>query len=359
MALRKVGKVYHILFRDLNSKVRTVSTGDRNKEDALKKEKVWMAALKAERQRRKRGFTFILPDQKPLPDHALAAMEGNNTKRLKLSDALDVYIRKYAESLPQNTRKIWNRFTAAAGVKYMNEVTPQIAYNYMDSHYSDRAGKTFNNNKNALNSIFKALLLEAGIHRSPFELVRSRKNDGQHQRPFTEDEFVRIYHTAEEPWKSACLIAWHTGFRRETVFNLRYEHIKNDIITIVPGKTARFGRAVRVPLHPQLKQHILGLPETFDGRVLGFDTRKVVGGAFNRYFGKLLNELDIKDSEDGIVCFNSIRNSFISRCRAAGIEDHAIRGMVGHTDSETTDLYSQEIASALPIKDFPALNLTP
>lgn len=37
MALRKVGKIYHILYRDLNGKVRTVTTEETKKDEALKK----------------------------------------------------------------------------------------------------------------------------------------------------------------------------------------------------------------------------------------------------------------------------------------------------------------------------------
>jgi integrase len=358
MALRKFGKIYHILYRDLSGKVRTVTTGESDKKEALKKENAWMSTLKAERMKRKRGLHFTVPGAVPLADEALRAMEGNG-KRVKIVDAITLMERNYVDSVPINTRKAWKRFSEDIMVKYLDEVTPQLAFDYMDKYYGSRSGKTFNNNKNALNTVFKTLLLEAGLDKSPFELVKNRKNRSLHQRPFAEEEFLKIFNTAEEPWKSACLIAWYTGFRRETVFNLRHENIKDDVITVMPGKTARFGRAVCVPLHPHLKEYISRLPPSLDGRVLGFDKRKTSGGHFNRYFGKLLKHLNIDDNDDGIVCFNSIRNSFITRCREAGLKDHAIRGIVGHTNSNMTDLYSRDIQSAMPVKELPRLGTTP
>lgn len=358
MALRKFGKIYHILYRDLSGKIRTVTTGESDKKEALKKETAWMSTLKAERMKRKRGLHFTVPGAVPLSDEVLRAMEGNS-KRVKLTDALDVFLEKYTEELPMNTLKNWKRFIKDVGVKYMDEVTPQIAFNYLDRNYRAKAGKTYNNNKNSLNAVFKSLLMEAGMDRSPFDLVKNRKNHGKHQRPFSEEEFLRIYHAAEEPWKTACLITWHTGLRQESVFKLRYDHIENDIITTMPGKTARYNRAVRIPIHPQLKEHIAMLPPSHDGRILGFDKRKPSGGAFSNYFGGLLDRLEITDNEKGLAVYNSIRNSFISRCRAAGIPEHAIRGMVGHVESDMTDLYSHEIESAMPIKKLIPLELRP
>ncbi len=351
MALRKVGKVYHILYRDLAGKVRTVTTGETDKVEAGKKEKVWMTTLKAERQKRRRGFVFVAGH-----GEWNDILDGSR-KRMKLADALSVYAEKYAETLPENTPKNWRRFVDEVGVRYMDEVTPEIAFDYLNRLYGKKSGKTFNNNKNSLNAVFKKMLLEAGMSRSPFDIIPSRKNNSLHQRPFSEREFLQIYHAAEEPWKTASLITWFTGLRQESVFKLRWTHIENDVITTMPGKTARFNRAVRIPLHPQLKKHLQTLPKSLDGRVLGFDKRKPSGGAFSNYFGNLLERLEIRDNEDGLACYHSLRNSFISRCRAAGIAEHAIRGMAGHTDSQMTDLYSHEIESAMPVKELPFLDL--
>ena len=124
-------------------------------------------------------------------------------------------------------------------------------------------------------------------------------------------------------------------------------------------KTARFNRSVRIPVHPQLKAYLQQLPPSFDDTFLGFDQRKRSGGAFSRYFGELLEKLGIHDTTEGLACFGSIRNNFIDRCRRAKLPDHAIRGMVGQTSEEMTDLYSHEVESAMPLKDLPFLKLKP
>ena len=92
-------------------------------------------------------------------------------------------------------------------------------------------------------------------------------------------------------------------------------------------------------------------------RVLGawdYDPESI---SFRRLFGSLLRKLDIRDNLHGIVVFNSFRDSFITRCDAAGVPRHAIRGIVGHTEDNTTDLYSHDLTSARQVQHLPRVKL--
>ena len=206
-----------------------------------------------------------------------------------------------------------------------------------------------------MNAVFRLTLLESGLDESPFAKIPNRTLSSKHQRPFTEEEFVRIYQAAQEPWKSASLIAWFTGLREKDVFLLRWDQIDGDLITTTPAKTARFGRAVQIPLHPQLMEALAKLPRKGE-RVLGawpYDPAT----AFRRVFGKLLRSLDIQDNIHGIVAFNSFRNSFITRCDEYGVPRHATRGIVGQTEDTMTDLYSHDLTSARKIQMLPRVTL--
>ena len=74
-------------------------------------------------------------------------------------------------------------------------------------------------------------------------------------------------------------------------------------------------------------------------------------------FGELLDRLGIRDNDRGIVGFNSFRNSFVTRCDAAGVPRHAIRGIVGHVSDDMTDLYSHDLESARQIQNLPSVKL--
>ena len=191
---------------------------------------------------------------------------------------------------------------------------------------------------------------------SPFARIPNRSLSSKHQRPFTEAEFIRIYHAAQEPWKTAVLIAWFTGLRQKDVFLLRWDQIEGDVLTTLPAKTARFGRAVQIPIHPQLSEALQKLPRC-GARVLGAWGYDPDAASFKRAFGDLLRSLGIRDNIHGKVVFNSLRDSFITRCDEAGIPRHAIRGIVGHTEDNMTDLYSHDLTSARQVQLLPRVKL--
>lgn len=264
-------------------------------------------------------------------------------RRLKLADAL-----KRAEQyavLGSTAEQHWRRFERESGFTYMDEVTPELAFAYLDK--LNLKGKNYNNMKSALNNVFKILLLDAGMKESPFDALPSKKISSLAQRPFTRDEYERILSVAEYPWKEAVQIAWFTGLRKKDVFKLRWSEIHGDLIRKLPAKTARFRREVLIPIHPHLQTLFLELPH--HGEYL----LKCSRDQYDRGFNDVLAKAGIIQDDSGTVCFNSLRNSFISRCDAAGIPRHAIRGIVGHVSDAMTDLYSHDETSARMIQNLP------
>ena len=320
--------------------------------ELLKKNK---AACQHQRSEAHRIRLEVEAGFRPVSDLPGPIMREKRQKRLALAAALEA-AGKY-RTLGETTCKHFRSFVRDIGLRYMDEVTPEIAFDYLNGRTNaESSGKSFNNIKSALNTVFRLTLLDSGLKESPFALIPNRALTSKHQRPFTEEEFIRIYRAAPEPWKTAVLIAWHTGLRQKDVFLLRWDQIDGDILVTTPAKTARFGRSVRIPLHPQLMSALDKVPR--DGeRILGawqYSPRNV---SFQTFFGRLLDKLGIRDNDQGIVTFNSLRDSFVTRCDAAQIPRHATRGMVGHVSDDQTDLYSHDLASARLIQNLPPPDL--
>ena len=293
------------------------------------------------------------PPEDPAPEYR--PVREHKRTRLKLAD-WRAAAEKY-RPVTEDTARIFARFVKGVPVRYFDEVTPEIALQYLQTRYGDEGkGKSFNNNKTALNSVFRFLLVDAGMAMSPFAAIPNRQHVSKHQRPFTEEEFKRIYRAAPEPWKTACVIAWYTGMREETVFNLRWSDIEGDVLTKKPGKTARYGRAVQAPLHPEILKRLAELPRANE-YVLGWPPGKRNNGDFMTQFGKVLDSLGIVDDARGIVNFNCFRNSFITTCDREGLPRHATRGIVGQRSDEITDLYSHDLTTARRIQSFPTVDL--
>ncbi|MGE4301958.1 MAG: hypothetical protein AB7F40_10200 [Victivallaceae bacterium] len=352
MALIKKGKIYHIEYRDLSGRCRTKSTGDTVREEAEKKEHAWMAQIRAERQRRRHG-DFL--NTAAVKDRAIATLDNRKGRaRLKLADALERYRALYGEP-STGAKGYFKRFCQISGLKYMDDVTVDIAASYLWETYPD-SGKSFNEAKFGCNTIFTKLLVYAGMASSPFAVIARRKHDGEHQRRLTDDEIRRLAEAADEPLRSAIIISWYTGFRGTSCDAFRWAEIHEDdehqgkYICHLPPKTARFGRAVVIPLHPALEAYLAQLPKSADGRVLGFVASHAPSG-----FKDTCRRCGIDDDDTGLVRYGSIRKNFTQRCDAAGIRRSATRGMVGHADDDMTDLYSEDYAGALLLRETPGL----
>lgn len=364
MALRKRGKngTYHAYFRTVMSlpdgrlkyATTTVNLYTCDLIEARALEAELMAKNKAARMHQRATAKIrqleVAAGMRPVEDLPRPIIREQRKRRLKLADGIAT-AEKYRH-VSRDSAKIWNRFVRDAGCVYFDEVTSDLALAYLQKKYGGpESGKSFDNNKSALSAIFKFCMVDAGVELNPFSVIPMRRFKSQHQRPFTEEEFRRIYRAAAEPWKTAALIAWHTGLREESVFNLEWGKLDGDVITVTPGKTARFGRSVQIPLHPQVMQRLSELPRV-NGKIFGCFKFSMKSSGFRLYFGQLLSSLGITDNEIGIVNFNSFRDSFITRCDEAGIPRHAIRGIVGHLKDEVTDLYSHDIVSARQVQQL-------
>lgn len=369
MALRQRGKhnFWHVYYRtvvarpdgSLKYATKTVNLGTADLIEARALEAEYLAKNRAARLHQRATAAMIRLEvaagTRPAEDLPAPITREKRRKRLKLADWYEA-ITKY-RVISDDIRKIFVRFVDRVQLRYFDEVTPEIALAYLQKYYgSDGMGKSFNNNKTALNCVFRFLLVDAGMSSSPFAAIPNRQHTAQHQRPFTEDEFKRIYRAAPEPWKTACVIAWYTGMREETVFNMKWSEIEGDVVTKKPGKTARYGRAVEVPFHPEILKRLAKLPHVND-YVLGWPPNKRNNGHFTTQFGKVLDQLGIVDDARGIVNFNCFRNSFITTCDREGLPRHATRGIVGQRSDDTTDLYSHDLTTARRVQNFPTVEL--
>lgn len=361
MAIHKRGKkgYYSAYFRGLDERPDGTLVAVRREVCLHTSDAVTAAALdvrlrereaKRRAELRARAFArqLMSPDVSS-PVSAVTPVKNAARRRLRLDAALDVAA-KYA-TVPESTARIWRGFARSVQVQYVDQLTPELVHAYLRRY--DR-GKTWNNVRSAIGRVVGLTRMESGLTASPVDVVPTRRTGSVHQRPLTDEEFLRLYAVAPEPWRSAVLIAWHTGLRERDVAALRWDQIRDGAITVLPGKTARFGRAVRIPVHPQLVAALDALPRRGDYVLGAWFPRGHVTNRARAKFTALLTSAGITSNQDGIVNFNSLRDSFVSRLDAAGIPRHAIRGMVGHTRDEMTDLYSHDLTTALRILDLPA-----
>lgn len=368
MALRKIHNTYYVYFKDIDGTQRTRSLKTTDKATAEKLHRKFMVALQA-----KKGDLVIMknfPERFPQAAEVKTIAppvikEGDHQRgSIALAKMWECALKKKTWTDEIRMKACWDRFVKSVKVKYADQVTAKMALAYLEDNYAARSGKTYNNVKTNLNTVFRLCMVEAGLQRTPFEVIPNRQvRDVEHFRPLSEAEFIAAFHAAAEPWKSAAMISWFTALRKEACFRLAWEHIDEDSdipsITIMPGKTARFGRAVYIPIHRQLWRYLKSLPRPASDKtpilsqfpyIANWDRKK-------SYFVGLLNSLGIFSSEDGKAGFHSIRGSFITRCDEQNVDRRATKGVAGQVDDYVTDLYSRDKETAKQILRLPEVDV--
>lgn len=366
MSLRKINGRFYFSYRDEYGKPHTVATKET---DRIKAQQFADAVMSAVRAKRKTAHLLkhAGPDVLAGVRQAEAESkreadavkpEAHRRGSIALADMFETASRYRA--LSDTHRKIWSLFVRRIQpLRFADQITARIALGYMSEFYSDRAPKTWNNIIGILDVVFRLCLIETGLDASPFHsLMKRRLTETKHYRPITAEEFRRTFDLCSLQWQTLSLIGWHTGARLETCRQIAVMLSRQDAesLTVVPGKTARFGRAVFIPIHAELREWMAHVRETVSPETVeSWDIRQMNGEYRRTAYVAALRRAGVNDTKDGKASFHSLRASFITRCDAAGIDRAATRGIVGQVSDDTTDLYSRDTTAARAILSLPSV----
>lgn len=346
MALRKRGNRYFAYYRDIDGKQVTCALKTSVKSEAVSMHEKLMVQVRAKKGMHeivKRFPSTMRPEENIV---SVSVQPEHKRGTLAISDMLQTAL-KYRQ-LSESHKKSFDRFQREIRVRYADQVTPSLALEYLEKNYSKGNGKTFNNNKTILNTIFKLCLVEANLKASPFEKILNRRvNKVESHRPLTKDEYEKIMNSEDNLCRLMACLSWYTGMRLETCARVSGSMIdlNDNSLTITPGKTSRFKRSVYIPIHKNLMDY---LKTNFEFNEIPFSVQYGFKNAksFSIRFIRLLKNLNINDTPEGKASFHSIRSSFITRMDEAGIPRHAIQGIVGQVSEFTTNLYSHDKKTA-------------
>lgn len=237
-----------------------------------------------------------------------------------------------------------------------------------------RAGKTVNKYVKDLGSAFRSAIREGLITYNPCAALEGvSTEDSMDRKPFATAEVISLLGAAPTlEWRGLILIAAFTGLRLGDAACLRWESIDlvNQLITLVPHKTRRKKREVRIPIQQDLLIFLseqksslapganFVLPQLSKVRTNG---RNGLSVSFNRIMeaagvdrGKSTRQGTdgkTKDKGKGRVVhergFHSLRHTFTSWLRTAGVPEEDRMALTGHSTRESHAIYSHTDNEAL------------
>lgn len=299
-------------------------------------------------------------------------IEKGRLNAMRIRDAWDRYqeSRRRPKSGPATMisySHYWQTFTAWTlnKLEYLNQVTPDMADLY--ARHLDKQpirAQTVNKHLTLLRLVFRVLVPD---YPNPFLGLASNKTaERDTHRALHPDEVRDLLQHAKGEYRGLVLVGYCTGLRLGDCALLDWSAVDLDknAISLVPSKTKRSGKRVVLPIHPQLMRWLLQTPEKDrSGPVLPAICARYTRNRtyVQKDVANLLDAAGIKKSADGSVGFHSLRHTYDSALKNAGVPASLVMSLLGHKTAAVSAGYfhadhaaaSAAIVAALAVVDRP------
>lgn len=236
-----------------------------------------------------------------------------------------------------------------------------------------RAGKTVLSYIKDLGAIYRGAMREGLVAFNPCGTVISDidTSDSQARKPFTLEEVTKLLAAApSEEWRGLVLVAAFTGLRLGDAARLTWDAVdlEKKEITLIPSKTKKKKREVCIPLQESLHAYLLAAPVAKDEpNAPVFPTLSKIpiqtGAGLSAQFVEIMKSAGVDRGKPsrtfeegeargkGVVTwekgFHSLRHTFTSWLRNAGVSEEDRMALTGHSTRESHAIYSHADAKAL------------
>ncbi len=350
------------------------------------------AGLAGDRVEALRG---VLSSKLATAETDLQAARLESVPGVKIADAFDAYERTPRTMRPDSGDATleqyafqWGRFARWIGENHpeavtLRDVTEDHAAAYAaDLQAAGLSGGTVNKHVGLLRLVFRVLRKQAGITADPWGDIRPAKHRAKGRRELSTVELRRVCDEASGELRPLLALGLYTGMRLADCALLRWDEIDDaqGVIMATPQKTARTsGKQVRLPIHASLREILQALPRAGEYvlpetatdyqarrdyvtdkiqrhfRACGIDVHAAgTGGQIERDGAGApvrddAGRVQIVDTGKRAVVavgFHSLRHSFVSMCRAAGVPLSVVESLVGHSNPNMTRLYTHTSGGA-------------
>jgi integrase len=171
---------------------------------------------------------------------------------------------------------------------------------------------------------------------------------------FSADQIRRLINTAEGDWKGLILAGFFTGARLSDLANMQWRNVDlaERTITFRQRKT---NAVVKIPIHPDLQDHLLNLPSQDLGENPVFPAlfgRRTSGtSGLSMTFTRIMKKAGIvsgylRTRAEGVsrtvnaLTYHSLRHSFNSTLVNAGVPQELRMKLTGHSSADMNAIYS-------------------
>ena len=356
--------------------------------DRAQRAKALLAEAVAEIERE----TFTAPTARKYLSQLLAIATGEELASYTIESWTEEWLRRKSRDSSKATMARYNGHTDAflnwlgdvRRKKPLESVTALDARKWRESlQDAGRAGKTVLSYMKDEGAVYRAAIREGLVSFNPFTALETiDTSDSQERKPFTPDEVSSLMkHATTEEWRGLILVAAFTGLRLGDAARLSWQSVDLETkkITLIPSKTKKKKREVRIPIHPDLLAFFESVPihsDKPDAPVFKELSKVKIGAraGLSQTFNKIMLAAGvdrgnpsriIEDGEErgaGRITwekgFHSLRHTFTTWLRSAGVSEEDRMALTGHTTRDSHAIYSHadEKAGQDAIAKLPSLS---
>jgi integrase len=362
MTLKKKNNLYYAIFQ-VDGKKRWIKTGQTSRRAAEKIEKRLAAELEKERNSKQLASCLIdLAKQiayqeidKIQSRGVLAALDWQIQRQaMEVIEELfpapaitcDELWQKYLDTKPQikaNTLRDkeirFNKFSLWWAGRDIREVNELGCRQFLKSLKTSKSG-TINTYITNLSSTWSAW---PDIP-NPWGKHLRLKDNSESKSAFSIDQINAILKYCREhnlrDWEIAVTTAFYTGLRMIDVSHLEKSELDGQYLDLCPEKTSRTRRKVRIQLKPELNTLLHSLS---DNNQRNKYLLPRMAKTYDTYRRKLLQDFrDILTGSEIIgqeYGFHSLRHTFVTQAKEAGMKNKDIQAITGQADDKTMEIY--------------------
>ena len=233
----------------------------------------------------------------------------------------------------------WARLSAL-GQKEVRKITIDDLQTLIDKDETDGLSKSsINNDHMLMRALYKYARERDLVEKDLTEFVEFPQVGAKMEKgAFTDLQIKNLEQMARDgiPWADTVLILCYTGFRITEFLNLTRFSYHEDGDYLQGGIKTTAGKDRIVPVHPKIKPYLVEWLKRGGERIICEDDGSPV--SYSTYFKRFAQIADAIGAPKATPHW--CRHTAASRMRMAGMEELAVKRILGHSDKDITDHYT-------------------
>lgn len=276
-------------------------------------------------------------------NEAYGALMHYNKRPYELDSATlqDVYARwseKYKTTVnPSRFRSISASWKRAAPIHNMliRDVRPKHIRSLLDGLEETESANIQSLLKQTLNMVFDYAVEHELAERNPAReckpvkgLATALEKETTPHIAFTSDELNVLWAHPDDPCVRAILIQCYGGWRPDEFLSLRPEDINHENLSFIGGSKTESGRNRVVPIHSRIQKMVADAFAEYDYRMFN--------GGYRRYLTVFHQTMDAYGLNKKHRPHDA-RKTFVTLAKQHGVDEYAIKRIIGHRISDLTE----------------------